>query len=186
MSEYRRSALVIHGLSSRDRQWMLARLSDEQRAILLPLLAELKTLGIPKTGIDPWIVGKEPAAESGPLDNAELELVNNADPEEMRLLLQPEAAQVVAAILSIHDWDWRAGLMKQYSTERQNEVVRALELGRRNGLSPRLRQSMLASLAWLLRDTREQRLHESESGYQYVFPRSSGLFGQIWRSLWPA
>ena len=45
MSEYRRSALVIHGLSSRDRQWMLARLSDEQRAILLPLLAELKTLG---------------------------------------------------------------------------------------------------------------------------------------------
>lgn len=43
----RRAALSLHGLAEQDRSWVLAALRPEQRAMLQPMLAELRELGIP-------------------------------------------------------------------------------------------------------------------------------------------
>jgi len=164
---------------------MLDRLPDAQHAKLQPLLKELQALGIPKIGVDAALIGKNPGAEPITLDAAELAVINNADASEIGVLLQNEPPQVIAAILSIHDWDWHAWLLKQFSQERRQSVARAVELGRRNGMSSRLRNSILASLARLLHSTREQRLLDQDPR-ETAYQRRPGVLGRIWRSLWPA
>ena len=44
----RRAALTLHALDRGDRAWVLGQLSEGQRGLLEPLLADLATLGIPR------------------------------------------------------------------------------------------------------------------------------------------
>jgi hypothetical protein len=44
----RRTALVLHALAPADREWVLGRLPERNRAQVVPCLEELATLGIPQ------------------------------------------------------------------------------------------------------------------------------------------
>src|SRR5436305_1145632 len=44
----RRTALVLHALAPADRDWVLGRLPERNRAQVVPCLEELATLGIPQ------------------------------------------------------------------------------------------------------------------------------------------
>lgn len=134
----RKAALLIHSLPGPARQEVLARLGDARRDTLMPLLDELKTLGIP-TG-HAWIDLSSQAGEAG-LRQA----VWNLDSGHAANLLAGQSLETVAAVLTLASWPWSAELLNQWPVEQRSQL-RSLAASPRPLPSP-LAESLLLSLA---------------------------------------
>lgn len=165
--DFRRTALLLHAMSVADRDWMLARLDGEARAILRTMLDELLALGIPA---DQALLNRAaenitPAAHaarpSGMLPNAErksgadilpastldsaIAHLTNAAPATLAQILSEEPPELIARFLACHDWKWRDGVLEKLGSGRRLQVERLAHSF--SACPPRLREVLLQSVA---------------------------------------
>jgi hypothetical protein len=120
----RKAALLLHALEERDRDWLLARLPEAQRAHLSTLLEELRDLGIraDRTIVDealardeatpapagPTAVPERTAGASGPLAS-----LTGRELDRLARLLRGQPARLTVHLLRAGEWAWHAGLLRR-------------------------------------------------------------------------
>ncbi len=184
--EYRKAALALYPLRRNDRDWLLARLPQAQRASLGALLRELESLGIPRDGFDPSALAEPDAGAADALPADMLSLLDEADAIEIRRLLESEPVPVAAGVLSLHRWRWRAAVLRSYPPSARKAIAIGIEAGRRNGLPDALRAALLAALARRLRAQRAAAVSADDGRRARVYKPRRGMLNRAWRSLWPA
>ena len=117
MSGHRQAAVALHALTDQDRDQILAQLPDADQAALRDHLAELHALGFQRDGLD---LGLARAAGRARV-RAELA---SAAPAQLFTLLEHEPAALVAQVLALQDWHWRADLLALFSPTRR-ELIKA-------------------------------------------------------------
>jgi hypothetical protein len=138
MPAHRQSALLLHGLSAADRRWVLARVDPADAAVLRAHLRELRELGIPA---DPALAPTAAPAPSGA--DPHTAIVARASNAGLQLALGDEPAWVVAQVLALRDWPWRAAFLDGLTEERRTAVTRATP----TGLAPHAEAALLAAIA---------------------------------------
>lgn len=109
----KRAALELHNLAPRDREWVLGRLPDAERARLAPLLAELDGMHI-RFDLDsaalPLAAVSEspeaPAPASG--GRSPQQEIRAAAAKDVARVLAAEPAWLVRAVLTVEAWPWLA------------------------------------------------------------------------------
>lgn len=150
----RRAALTVHALHGRDRAWLLAQLSADDRERLLPMLSELTALGITA---DPGLLADVdgrgavataleapqlrlsvpvPVDATGPQDAAQRFANQHAalgrlEPGLASRLLQAEPPGLIAQVLSIQAWPWRDAVLEQLGPVKRRRVQEDLDKLRR-------------------------------------------------------
>lgn len=106
----KRAALELHNLAPQDREWVLGRLPDAERARLAPLLAELDGMDIrfdlDSAALPPAESSEVPAPAHGGR-SAQLEIRAAAAADVVRVLAG-EPAWLVRAVLALEAWPWLA------------------------------------------------------------------------------
>ncbi len=122
MSDLRRAALTLHGLTDSDRAWMLERIAPAQRRALESLLTELANLGIPP---DAAIVQQAIAASrdgTAPSARAALDALT---PEQAASLLAGEPAGLVARLLAARAWPWTEAFLHALDASARRRIGEA-------------------------------------------------------------
>lgn len=112
----RRTALVLHALAAADREWVLGRLPERNRAQVLPCLEELVALGIPRDTnfINVALPSKTPArADVTRRDN---------DTDRLVAALKHEAANLIAMALRPRTEAERAAVLESLAPGKAREV----------------------------------------------------------------
>jgi hypothetical protein len=159
MSGDRRAALALHAMAPADRDWMLGQLAPDERALLAPLLDELRSLGIAaEPGLDlgvpaaaaepqmtvvpaaPAVVETTPPAEV-PLPSP-IERVRGASAARVAAVLADEPARLLACVLAVDRFDWADALLQQLPTERRRAVRECMP----PAVAPRLAEALVGEL----------------------------------------
>lgn len=146
MPAHRQSALLLHGLAQADQRWILARLDQADARVLRDHLRELKDLGIPADRSLAPVATPAGGASAGPAGGAEAALVQRASPAALQLALADEPAWVVAQLLALSAWPWRAAFLDGLAPERRA----AIEACAPAALAPRAAAALLAAVAGAL------------------------------------
>lgn len=130
--DVRKAALLLYTLSAADRDWMLARLPTEHRRQLLDLVDELRELGIPPSHVlldavkDDSVAGRSSASrQAGDSWDGWCAEIDCASPSAVWPILRTEPEQLIARVLSLHDWSWASG-MAQWLDPMRRMTVRVL------------------------------------------------------------
>lgn len=121
-SGHRQAAVTLHALASADRDLVLAELAAPDREILRGYLAELDELGFQPA---------DSAAAAATLERA----VPDTDPlaaahgTDLHRLLQDEPAALVAQVLSLQNWRWRADYLALQTAPRREQLRAAAPTG---------------------------------------------------------
>lgn len=134
----RHAALLLHAMAPADRNWMLDALPPQERAELVPLLAELEALGIER---DPALIdaatsegefGESPPPLHGigddaprpePMsDEAMLRALDAGQVLALAEILRAEPAGLVAEWLDIAHWPWRDALLQAMEPLQRRKV----------------------------------------------------------------
>jgi hypothetical protein len=144
MPAHRQSALLLHGLSQADQRWILAQLPRDDASVLRGHLRELKQLGIPA---DPSLAPS--SAPAGAHAGAELDAATlaRASAAGMQLALSDEPAWLVAQLLAVRPWPWRAAFLDGLAPERRGAITSAIATASSARLAPRAEAALLAALA---------------------------------------
>ncbi len=100
-SAARQAALAAHALDDEDQRWLLQALQPAHRALLLPLLDELKALGLPaepaclEAALEQGRASTHPAASAPP-----------AAAEQLVARLAAEPVALVDWVLRLQRWPW--------------------------------------------------------------------------------
>ena len=120
-SPLHQSALLLHSMTGRDRDWLLGRLEQAQRERLQALLDELTSLGIPADEkLLKQYLGTEQENTADGIDEAwsipvfdhvsedsGIEKLCLAGAEQLAATLKTEPDLLIARLLSVHPWPWR-------------------------------------------------------------------------------
>lgn len=151
MSGIRQAALCIHGLSPKDKKWILKRLPRTQRLAIKAMLSELKQLGIPPN--QDWLPKIEEKKDNeqveSKLNNTTknlVELIDGASVAEIKRVLLSESDEFIATIMSIRYWSWSDQFMKIFSNKRKNQIEGLIE-ERKQPLKPMVMATLIAIVA---------------------------------------
>jgi hypothetical protein len=136
---FRKAALALHGLSRRDRAWLLRRLSPSMRAPLQSLLRQLRGLGI-APDVRPDESALPPVEQNVALDAAQVALVDAAGIRWVTTVMAGQAEQLQAVLLDMHPWRWRAEFWDGLSAFQRTRMA---EL---SAAAPKPRPAMLDAL----------------------------------------
>jgi hypothetical protein len=117
MSGHRQAALALHGLTEQDRQLILEQLPAGDQATLLNYLDELRVLGFDGDSV---ALGK-----TAPLRASATPDLESATPDMMFGLLEHEPTVLVAEVLALQEWPWRAGLLVLCGSARRDAILTA-------------------------------------------------------------
>lgn len=144
----RRAAVVLHGLSDQDREWILGRLPQGQQDELRELVQELAALGVPPAAmVDVEVVVPHPDPQR--LDSDEEFLAQLSDLEVRRLAhsIAFLPAPVIASCLQIRRWPWRTTVLESLPDALARDVRDALNPGNHDKANaPRLRAALAREL----------------------------------------
>lgn len=185
MDPARRYALTLHALSAVDREWILGRLSPAARQRLLPLMDELKGLGL---RIDRDLLAR--LAEGGGLDatsrvindedrhHHDLRLLDRADSQWVAAVLRSEPAVLRSAVENAHEWSWATASKFHTATTTSSSVSSAGALAHHIGPTPRVRAALVAQLA-------RRMMTDEQSGQCKVFatPALTSVRRNRWKSV---
>jgi hypothetical protein len=154
VSALRESALVLHGLSANDREWLLSRLPGERADDLRSLVDELQTLGLPS---DPELTARALHASQGaampavatPLRSTAVQVIAAATADQMHTLLDKEADSLLAIVASSSAWRWRE---KWFARVEPLRAQRVRKMMLEQSPTPALREAVLDAVALRLRD----------------------------------
>lgn len=138
----RRAALALHCLTDDDAAWVLERLRENDRQAVLPLLAELKALGIPPSrellsGV------RECLPQHG--EDSDLALLRAADASNIAMLLDQEPLALTALLLRCEAWPWQRQFMEGLSPSKRMHLADLMRESQ--AIPPRLRETLLTTLA---------------------------------------
>jgi hypothetical protein len=127
----RQAALLVHGLTAQDQDWILSQLPERQRARMRELLDELRELGIPEERH--W-VNTVLASRSGdgrveghaqPVQS-DVEYFARLPPHsvgQMASLLRTEPEGLVIRVLQLDRWPWQQELLTLLPQPMRGRVV---------------------------------------------------------------
>ncbi|KHK58667.1 hypothetical protein PI87_02680 [Ralstonia sp. A12] len=165
-SPTRSAALLLHALSEADRHWLLQRLRPEESAMLGPMLAELRQMGIPaerslvSSALHevPFLDGSDSRAGAdtarggmpGPLsattDADRIVWLKQAAPVALAEVFRAEPPQAIAYVLLLADWPWRAQLLTRMGPSIRGRVETAITELQRDTARVRAASAFQASL----------------------------------------
>lgn len=160
---YRKAALKLHGMNAADQGWMLQRLPEIERTRLQVLLRELRELGIkPDRHASDNVAADEArqrllatVTESEATARA-LDSLIAASIGEISVLLAAEPGDIVAVVLSIYPWPWRARYLAECGVEKRQRIHRALQQA--TVPTPRVRSELIKLLGHRLDGVRHQQI----------------------------
>jgi hypothetical protein len=118
---HRRAALALHSVGAADRDWILGRVDDSERAVLRHLLDELQDLGMqPDSSFLPDSLGGEQNVLAAPGEWTDAQLKRVAD------LLVGEHTGLIACALAALPLDTRDRLLEHLPLHRRSGVTRLL------------------------------------------------------------
>ena len=141
----RRTALTLHAMAPRDRDWLLSQLAPDQRAAVRQLLDELNSLGIPA---DPALLqealrqhhaqqtspvsaadvaGGNTGTDAGAMARQAEQALQLADPAGLAQLLMAEPEALVAWLLHLRDWHWQAQLLSHFGAPQRQRILAQLQ-----------------------------------------------------------
>lgn len=124
MIGYRKAAVLLHGLHEDDRQWMLDKLSGEERHILTQYLDEIRELGFPSENS----VSRESIRRAGKAANASpIEIVAEADAEAVYDVLHTEPVPLTAKLLRTHQWKWTSGVLERFQEPVRGQIRKLID-----------------------------------------------------------
>lgn len=165
----RHAALLLHAMAPADRSWMLDALPQQERAELVPLLAELEALGIER---DPALIDAATSDDelAAPVVSLAHDVGNNTQrpiamsdeamlhaltAEQMPALadiLRTEPASLVAEWLLLADWPWREALLQAMEPMQRRKVeVHLVGMPPMGQTPPGLRAALVSLVAARLR-----------------------------------
>jgi hypothetical protein len=163
----RQAALLLHGIASADRDWLLGELASGQRDVLEALLAELHALGVPPSPewIDELLLPRPttPAtagATSPKVTKAEATTERDALPpdalpaETVAGILRDEPDALVARALRDGAPDWRRAVLRRLGAARRRRLGAATAevTSTRQGGCERLDAALASALRQRCRD----------------------------------
>lgn len=125
----KRCALALHAVASRDREWLLAKLSAAQRTELEQLVRELQELGIPADSTVAQDALRRGAASKMARARQEGEsaaALTTADASDMAGLLEQEPSFLIAQALMLHNTS-RETILAHLSANKRRQVQQLLE-----------------------------------------------------------
>jgi flagellar motor switch protein FliG len=149
----RRSAILLHSLNDKDRNWLLKNMPINQREMLTELLEELREIGIPrdekliqdffqecapKTELIESITYVEITAEE-----AALKTISGADAFVMFKVLGKQPSIFIAKFLSIQPWDWKADFIELLDEQKMRTVFKMLALPAHAHLTERAKNELV-------------------------------------------
>jgi hypothetical protein len=154
----RECALVLHGLSQSDREWMLSRMPGERADELRALIDELRTLGLPPDAEltaralhAPQAAWTPTAVSSAP--TGAVQFIAAATVAQVQSVLHEEPDSVLAIVASSSAWRWRDRWLSRLEPLRAGRV-RKLML--EQATTPALREAVLEAVAQRLRTLDEE------------------------------
>lgn len=144
MDGLRLSALALHAVADRDRAWLLSRLPAVHRRQLSSLLRELRGTGIPADQelLNQLVLEKE-ALASNPMPDAPAATVLRAQAQDIWALLRGEPDMLVARIVRLNDWPWKAAFLELCGAGRAKRVE---ELSARQASAAALDKALIEEL----------------------------------------
>jgi hypothetical protein len=155
----RQSALLVYAMPHADREWLLERLSAQERSTIATLLDELVSLGIPRSQelLEQAIAQSGTAMQKGGADERSpqksvsiVQALDAVGAEKDALawsrlceVLQEEPARLVAGLLALHEWSWREKALRALAPRKRQLVVEIS--GRRAPSSPMTPGASLAT-----------------------------------------
>ncbi len=104
MIGYKKAAVLLHGLSERDRRWLLAGLPISAGNRIKPLLEELKLLGIPRDR--DMLAAALEAARMIDKKRALVLQIDGFDGARIFENLQDEPLFMIRGLLAAYPWTW--------------------------------------------------------------------------------
>jgi hypothetical protein len=140
----RRTALTLHAMAPRDRDWLLSQLAPDQRAAVRQLLDELNSLGILA---DPALLQEalrqHRAQQTSPVSAADGRREHRhrcrgdgtsgragaatGRPGGLAQLLMAEPEALVAWLLHLRDWHWQAQLLSHFGAPQRQRILAQLQ-----------------------------------------------------------
>ena len=153
MSGHRKSALLLHGISAKDKQWALSQVPIDDQRVLNEYLCELEDAGIPKDQylLDTVINNRTVGAAIIKLDEMALQQLHKASASKMLDVLANEPQTLVLFVLALGDFHWHQGYMDALPFH-QREKLRAispLQIAQQDKLKNSLHLHILERLAAL-------------------------------------
>ncbi len=165
-SPARSAALLLHALSEADRHWLLQRLRPEESAVLRPMLTELRQMGMPadRSMVSAALRGvsfldasdSRPGADStrsatsgtlpGNTDADRIVWLKQSAPAALAEVLRAEPPKVIAHVLLLADWPWRAQLLTCMGAPLRGRVEAAVAELRCDAARVRAASALQASL----------------------------------------
>lgn len=173
MDPARRYALTLHALSAVDRDWILGRLSPAARKRLLPLMDELKGLGlrIDRNLLATLVDGGGLEATSRVINDEDshhhdVRLLDRADSQWVAAVLQSEPVVLRRAVENAHEWSWATSSKSHTATTATGSGSSVSALAHHIGPTPRVRAALIAQLA-------RRMMTDEQSGQCKVFATSA-------------
>jgi len=162
MSEMKRAALTLHGLTDSDREWVLSQLPDAQSGELRTLVDELRALGFPQDlGLEPDPPPAAPKATSAPASTppvvGKLEQVT---PKALYRVLQDESPVLVSTLLEYRGWRWSRGLLRRFKRAQRRLITEQLN-GAASSTTKRVQRELLEVVAAALDGQGGQRFDDA-------------------------
>ena len=160
----RRTALVLHALAPSDREWILGRLPERNRAQVLPCLEELVALGIPRDAefINVALPLKDPAHPSGTRRSRET--------ERLAAALEHDPANLIAMALRSRNDSDRAAVLAALKPGAAREVRELLDVS--------------AAVPSALQSALEDAISCHEVAHRKVAAMPRGSLARRWQAGW--
>lgn len=143
----RRAALLVHALPPEDQAWLLAALPSPQRDVVQSLLIELLELEIPvDEGLLQEVLAR-PVAPAAAVAADPLAALAACDARQLARLFESEAPALIARLLVLRPWPWKAALLTRLRPQLAREVVNAKPLPRAPALDEAICAALLRRLA---------------------------------------
>lgn len=127
----RKAALTLHSLNASDKQWILDRVPESEKALLEPLLEELKQIGLTQSiplDLDSELgqnvaesVTNEKSTQSK--DNF-IKVIDDLPFHVIKEVLKGESLVVIARLLRINDWQWCDAYLTSLTTLEKRQLER--------------------------------------------------------------
>lgn len=126
----RRTALFLHGLHPRDREILLGGVPGGLRPRLAALLQELGELGIQSLdaveSIATWQDIESSPASLSCGDELDADWLGRADPQWVSRVLAAEPDVLIARVLRVNAWAWKANVLAGLDEDRRRSVSELL------------------------------------------------------------
>lgn len=162
----KRAALALHGLSAKDREWVLSQLPTSDKETLSGHLNELKELGFPGDVSD--LVDEVTAADPPARIAPEVAVIDAAAPKIVQRVLKDEQATTLALIMSCHPWRWQKRVMRGLGRVR-SRAVREAVAQQSFTVSEAVRDGVIRSLANAIADASSHSAPASGLGWRRLF-----------------